>query len=222
MNRASNSRLTTLLGLTILVGLLIGCAPSPSSPAGDPNPVDDGPIVTETACETNGPMQLVPDSNGHYELLNIPARSGKFCALILPLDSRSLNAVLRGAKTVDYRRSLPTDRVSHIIYFNTKTLELYASAEVDHSLAGSPRDIAELTASNAGTNLNGAMNYFGGRQFGFAIAIKKAQILANPMGLEEARSIDSRFARPYGYLFLERHPKLNQEFIQRLVAFSAP
>jgi len=161
-------------------------------------------------------MQLNPDAQGHYRLVNVPARSGKSCVLILPLDSKSLNAVLRGAKTIDYRRSLPTDRVSHIIYFNTKTLELYATAEVDHALAGEPRDIAELTAANAGTNLNGALNYFGGRNYGFAIAVKNAQILAHPMNLEEARAIDSRFARPYGYLFLERHPKLNQEFFQRM------
>lgn len=215
MNRFSISRLMTIFGLAILFGPLVACAPSASS---SPTPVSkgDGSIRIAGACETNGPMQLNADGNGKYALQNLMPRADKFCGLILPLDSQSLNAVLRGAKTVDYRRSIPTDHYSHVIYFNTKTLELYATAEVDHSLAGSPRDIADLTSSNAGTNLNGALNYFGGRNYGFAIAIKNAQLLANPMSVEDARAIDSRFARPYSYLFLERHPKLNQEFAKRM------
>lgn len=214
MNRASISKLILIFGLTVLVSPLISCAPATS--AGGGSPAKDDPIEIATACETDGPMQLTPTSDGRYPLVSISARTEKFCVLILPLDSQSLNAVLRGAKIVDYRRSLPTDRFSHIIYFNTKTLMLYATAEVDHALAGAPRDIAELTAANADTNLNGALNYFGGRNYGFAIAIKNARILTNPMSLDDARAVDSRFSRPYSYLFLERHPKLNQEFAKRM------
>jgi predicted transcriptional regulator len=198
------------------MGHLIACAPPSSSSAGLPAKKQESPVGTSVACETDGPLQLAPAADGHFTLVKLPPRSDRFCALVLPLDSQSLNAVLRGVKTVDYRRSIPADHISHIIYFNTKTLEFYASAEVDHELAGPPREIAELTAPNAGTNLNGAMNYFGGRDYGFAISVRNVQILANPMSIEEIRAIDSRFARPYGYLFLERHPKLNQELARRL------
>ncbi len=221
LTNSISAGLAAPVAAVLLVTLVGGCAPPTSKPNQSLTPKAETPIRTTQTCETEGPATLSPDADGRYAVRSMPTRIDRLCVLILPTDSQTLNEILRGTKTVDYRRSFPADQVSHILFFNTKTLELFATAEVESTLVGDPLEIAELTAPSAGTNLDGARDYFGSRNYGFAITLRNVQGLAKPIGIRDARNIDARFQRPYGYLFLERHPRLNQEIATRLGLSSA-
>lgn len=206
------SRCATLIGCLFLLATMTACAPRTSS--APPAPEEESPIGTRTKpCENTGPMKIpvgADSPTGRTELHRVNGRSDAFCAVVLSIDPTFLGWLNSGDKSFEYRKSFPADSVSHIIFFDNRAQSLVAVAEVVEVLAGDPLEISNLTWTRSGTTVDGLMSYFGDRPVGFAIELKKFRSLPAPISLSAARAIDPKFQRPYGYLFTERHPKIDE------------
>lgn len=211
------ARVWTFLTALSLLATAIACVPPANKDSRPSDTKPNNPVeITSSACGTGAPMELSPDAEELYELVTVFPRTDRFCALVLPIDSQSFESMMMGLKSVDYRRTFPVDRFSHVVFFNTRTLELSVIAEVASSLAGTPEDVSSLTWEKSGSSFEHAVGYFTGRPYGFAIELKTIHRLPKPITLDEAHALDPKFARPYGYLFLDRHPVLNAKIQKQL------
>lgn len=200
--------------LTLFAAVLaanVACAPR--SPTSAPEAKDESPIGTRNiGCENSGPMNIpvgAESPTGQTELHRVSGRKDAFCALVLSIDPTFLGWLNSGDKSFEYRKSFPADSVSHIIFFDNRAQSLVAVAEVVEVLGGDPLEISNLTWTRSGTTVDGLMSYFGDRPVGFAIELRNFRSLPAPITLAAARAIDPKFQRPYGYLFTERHPKID-------------
>lgn len=205
----------TVFGLSVLIA---ACAPR--SPSSAPDAQEDAPIGTRNiGCENSGPMKFPTGSDsptGKTELHRVPSRKDNFCAVVLSIDPTFLGWLNSGDKSFEYRKSFPADPVSHIIFFDNRAQSLVAVAEVVEVLGGDPLEISNLTWTRSGTTVDGLMSYFGDRAAGFAIELKNFRSLPAPITLAAARAIDPKFQRPYGYLFTERHPKIDEALLKQI------
>jgi hypothetical protein len=212
-------RLTSIAGLSLLC-FMTACGPR-SANRGPEDTKSDGPVVAKNlGCEeVSGPL-IVPvgaeSPTGKTEILRIAPRKDRFCAIVLSIDPTFLGWLNAGDKSFEYRKSHPGDEISHIIFFDNKSLSLAAIADVVETIAGDPLEISELTWRRSGTTVDGLMSYFGDRPVGFATELKNFRALPNPISLAAARTIDPKFQRPYGYLFIDRHPKINDAIMAQL------
>jgi predicted transcriptional regulator len=212
-------RLILIAGIS-LIGLMTACVPRASN-RGPDEPKAEGPVVVKhLGCEeVSGPL-IVPagaDSpTGKTKLLRIVPRNDRFCAIVLSIDPTFLGWLNAGDKSFEYRKNHPSDKISHIIFFDNKALSLVAIADVVETVAGDPLEISELTWRRSGTTVDGLMSYFGDRPVGFATELKNFRALPNPISLAAARTLDPKFQRPYGYLFVDRHPKINDAIMAQL------
>lgn len=200
------------IGFSVLIATSVACAPR--SPNSGPESQDDAPIGTRNVgCENSGPLKIptgAESPTGKTELHRLPGRKDAFCAVVLSIDPTFLGWLSSGDKSFEYRKSFPADLVSHIIFFDNRAQSLVAVAEVVEVLGGDPLEISNLTWTRSGTTVDGLMSYFGNRPVGFAIELKKFRSLPAPITLSAARAVDPKFQRPYGYLFTERHPKIDE------------
>lgn len=188
-----------------------------SSSAASP-PADKPSAGAATACESVTVRHKAGDKDGPFStkaeelpvaLESIASRKDFFCAIAIPVESTFLGWLRSGERTVEYRRVFTKDRISHIIFYDTKADSLVAVADVTEVLRGNPNEIAELTWQLSGTSFDNVMSYFGDYRVGYVIRLKNFHNLPAPITLSAARKTDPHFSRPFGYLFLERHPKIN-------------
>lgn len=212
-------RLAVIAGVS-LISLVTACAPRVSN-RGPEEPTAVGPVeVKKLSCEeTPGPLKVptgAESPTGKTELLRIAPRKDRFCAIVLSIDPTFLGWLNSGDKSFEYRKSHPRDEISHIVFFDNKALTLVAIADVVETVAGDPLEISELTWRRSGTTVDGLMSYFGDRPVGFATELKNFRALPNPISLAAARTLDPKFQRPFGYLFVDRHPKINDAIMAQL------
>lgn len=215
-----------VLAVTSIVFLGLGsisCAPlkesrNPNESSGNRPPPSD-PKSLSGVCETQGSINLAQPG----ALQSIPSRSnGEFCAIVLSVPQVIIDWLVSGSKTWEYRKSHPADPVSHIVFYNTTTRELFGIAEVSHTLGGPPVDIVNKTWTESGTTADVLLGYYGDRPVGFATKILSMTPFQKKIPLAEARQLDASFSPPPGYLFLDRFPSLNSAIRQRISLPSAP
>jgi len=211
---------TRIAVLGLIIGSMAACGPRTANRSPDA-PESDGPVVVKNlGCEeAAGPLKLPTGADsptGKTELLRIAPRKDRFCAIVLSIDPTFLGWLYAGDKSFEYRKSHPSDKVSHIVFFDNKALTMAAVADVVETLAGDPLEISEITWRRSGTTVDGLMSYFGDRPVGFATELKNFRALPNPISIAAARTLDPKFQRPYGYLFVDRHPKLNDAIMSQL------
>ncbi|MBN8540556.1 MAG: hypothetical protein J0L82_09235 [Deltaproteobacteria bacterium] len=209
-----------LIASVSLIGFATACGPR-ANKGGPEEPKADGPVVVKNlGCEeVSGPLIVPVGPEGptrKTELLRIAPRKDRFCAIVLSIDPTFLGWLNSGDKSFEYRKSHPGDEISHIIFFDNKALTLVAVADVVETIAGDPLEISELTWRRSGTTVDGLMSYFGDRPVGFATELKNFRSLPSPISLAAARTLDPKFQRPYGYLFVDRHPKINDAIMAQL------
>jgi predicted transcriptional regulator len=168
-----------------------------------------------SVCETSGSLKVPIEANGSVTLQRFEPNRERFCAIILSINPVFLGWIEDGKKSFEYRKSLPADAFSHILFLDNKAMKLVAIAEVTEALAGSPQEIINLTWRSSGTTPEGLNEYYGERAVGFAIELKNFLRLPEPLSFQEAQALDSNFQRPYSYLFLDRYPAVNSEIITR-------
>lgn len=208
--------LSQFVSLVMLSLLSLGCTPADQVPAKKPSG-DQGNVASASSnCETSGPLKLFSNAQGFYALQTLTPRLDLFCAIVVPIEGSSLELISNRSQVYDYRRGFPTDKISHVVFFNTTLREISAVAEVIHTLAGDAEEIVNLTWESSGRNIDEARSFFSGQPFGFAVRFKNVQTLEKPLSLNEARTLDAKFQRPFGYLFLERHPAVSAEIQHRL------
>ncbi len=217
-NRHFKNLFGPLIIATMIMPVVIRCTTGDSGPAKKPAG-ELGRIAAETTnCETAGPLKLTPDAHGVYALETLSPRADLFCAIVVPIEGTSLELIASGSQIYDYRRGFPTDKISHVVFFNTTLREISVIAEVAETLAGGADEITNLTWETAGRNFDEARSFFSGQPFGFAVKLRNVRELVKPITLSEARTLDVKFQRPFGYLFLERHPAVSAEIQHRLPA----
>lgn len=201
---------TNARAILLLLGFLAmaGCAPAPATSGGkNPDKGADPSAESMNACESGSPLVIKDPETMRI----LPRRSDQFCAIVLTSSADSLSLIESGSKMFEYRKSHPSDRFSHIVFYRTPAEELYGVAEVVETLAGNPDELADRTWRKSGTNRNGVRGYFTGSAVGYAIEIRKFRKFTLPVSLAEARRLEPTFRKPNGYVFLERTPALNKE-----------
>lgn len=212
LQTSSPSFAVKYFALALITLFITSCAPLKKETSNDTQDDKGRPVKTFTTCEQGGPMNVLkPDV-----MFSVAPRTDHFCALILAIMPEYLGWIEDGAKSFEYRKVHPSDPISHIVFFNNGTNELYGIAEVVTTLVGPPQIIAEQTALRSGTTVDGLMSYFGTRPVGFATEIRNFKKFAKPLTVDAARALDPSFKRPFGYVFLDRHPILNSEIEKRL------
>ncbi len=197
--------LALILAVPALVLAVASCAPLSKEQTRDNQENRNPPVVTYTACETGGPMNTQKPN----AIQAIAPRADHFCALILAIMPEYLGWIENGSKSFEYRKVHPSDPISHIVFYNNGTNALYGIAEVVTTLVGPPRLIAEQTAARSGTDVDGLMSYFGTRPVAFATEFAHFRKFKEPLALADVQQLDPSFKRPFGYVFLDRHPQLN-------------
>ncbi len=209
--------------LALLVVGVTACAPlkesrNPNEGSGTRQNNSD-PKAMSGVCETQGPVSLTQPG----VLQSIPGRSdGQFCAIVLSVPQVIIDWLVSGSKTWEYRKSHPADPVSHIVFYNTTTRELFGIAEISHTLGGPPTEIVNTTWTESGTSADALLGYYGDRPVGFATKLLSMTPFQKRISLTEARQLDAAFSPPPGYLFLDRFPNLNSAIRQRLSQPPAP
>lgn len=208
------------LSLVAVLAFAASCGPRPTNSGSDAPKGEEPVVVKNLGCEEiSGPLKIptgAESPSGKTELVRISPRKNRFCAIVLAIDPTFLGWLNAGDKSFEYRKSHPNDEISHIIFFDNKALTMVAVAEVVETLGGDPLEISELTWRRSGTTVEGLMSYFGDRPVGFAIELKNFRMLPSPISLAAARTLDPKFQRPFGYLFIDRHPKINEAIMSQL------
>jgi hypothetical protein len=209
--------------LALVLFAFTACAPlkesrNPNENNGTRNNNSD-PKTMSGVCETQGPIALAQPGS----LTSIPGRSdGQFCAIVLSVPQVIIDWLVSGSKTWEYRKSHPADPVSHIVFYNTTTRELFGIAEISHTVGGPPSEIVRTTWTESGTSADALLGYYGDRPVGFATKLVSMTAFQQKISLTEARQLDAAFSPPPGYLFLDRFPNLNAAIRQRLTSPPAP
>lgn len=188
--------------------LLISACGSPDTGAEAVRPDQPrNPVTQDTLCEKGGPLVVEKVET----VFSMPARTDRFCALILSLSTETLNKITSGERVFDFRKSHPSDKISHVIFFDREREALYGVATVVQTLVGPPRLIIEQTLNRSASSRDDLSGYFGESRIAFAIELAPGSYkpFAHSISLAEARVLDPSFHRPVGYAFLERHPRLN-------------
>lgn len=217
---ALNTSMAAIAVFGLLLSSLTACGPRTTIRGLEAPDSEDPADVKILGCElVSGPLRVPAGTDsptGKTELLRKAPRKDRFCAIVLPIDPTFLGWLNSGDKSFEYRKSHPIDEISHIIFFDNKALTMVAIADVVETLAGDPLEISQITWRRSGTTVDGLMSYFGDRPVGFATELKNFRSLPNPISLATARTMDPKFQRPYGYLFVDRHPKINDAIMEQL------
>jgi hypothetical protein len=174
-------------------------------------------------CQTQG----LYDGGQPTSITVLPAKQDQFCPIILSIKNEYIDWIESGAKTNEYRKRLPADAFSHVVFFNTDTRRIQGFAVVNEVWVGPPQMIADQTWPKSGTDAAGLIEYFGvNRPFGFAILMAGYQNFASRFGdsvasklsLSSVHELEPTFAAPPSYDFLEKYPQLEMRLHDLMVA----
>jgi len=115
--------------------------------------------------------------------------------------------ILQGQKFYEYRRKFISVSSKVFVYVSGKSQAICSYAEFGEPIFGTIKRIIEINAIDHMPNPKGIYEYFRNRSVGFAIPIKKYQLI-RPIPLKELRKRFEGFSPPQSYIFLEKKPEL--------------
>ncbi len=96
------------------------------------------------------------------------------CAILLPINPKYSQDILKGVKTFELRRSVPKRKVDKIyIYETSPTMRIVGEFTVKHIHSKNKQEIWELTKGKNSVSELEFENYFKGKEQAHAYEIKK-------------------------------------------------
>lgn len=106
------------------------------------------------------------------------------CSIVIAIRPEYVTKILDGSKTFEYRRVLPTKKLSFMLIYETSPVsKVVAAAEVVEVLSLSLPDLWSATSGRGGIEKPAFDDYFRGKDSGFAIRIGRIYRFDNPLTL---------------------------------------
>ncbi|GLI57572.1 hypothetical protein PM10SUCC1_30860 [Propionigenium maris DSM 9537] len=107
--------------------------------------------------------------------------------VLMAIKPKYADKIFSGEKNFEFRRSIFKDKnVKTVVVYSTKPVgKVIGEFTIDEIINKSPKDLWNLSKESAGIEENDFMNYFDGKDQGFAIKIKKAKLYKAPKMLSD-------------------------------------
>lgn len=156
-------------------------------------------VLSASELDTDKEIQFIPPSQNKSIYL-------------LTIYDEVMTIYLCRNKEFEYRKSFPTQSLSHILFYNSGKNQIVAYAKVRGTLKGPVDSIIAHTVARSGVKAERLKEYYGDYKFAFASEVEDFILLDQPMDLPMAQSLDPDFKKPQGFVSLEIYPNLKQYF----------
>lgn len=125
--------------------------------------------------------------------------------MILSLRPRFADAILRGVKTVELRRTEPKIRVPTLalIYASTPVRALLGTCVVTSVESGHLAALWQVHGAGSGLDHGEFLNYFEGLEAGTALSLASPRRCSRPIPLVELRSRPKGFRPPQSFSYVD-------------------
>lgn len=122
---------------------------------------------------------------------------------LLSIKPEFAEAIFSGKKKFEYRKVIFRQKVKQIqVYVTKPTGKIIGEFEIDEIIKDNPNNIWERTKNNSGVKKNFYMEYFKGRDIGYAIKIKNVTKYKEPLC---PYSMDTNFIAPQSFKYIREN-----------------
>lgn len=108
------------------------------------------------------------------------------CSIVIAIRPEYVTKILDGSKTFEYRRVLPTKKLSFMLIYETSPVsKVVAASEVVEILSLSLPDLWAATSGRGGIEKPAFDDYFRGKDSGFAIRIRRVYHFDDPLTIAD-------------------------------------
>jgi predicted transcriptional regulator len=127
--------------------------------------------------------------------------------VLLSIKPEYVQEIIKGNKKFEYRKRIfKKDVESVIIYCTMPVGKIIGEFTIEKIINDSPKEIWNQTSSYSGISKDSFLDYFSGRNAGFAIKIKEFIKYDEPINPKE---IDNGFIAPQSYKYIENETEFN-------------
>lgn len=125
-------------------------------------------------------------------------------ALVLSIHPEHCQRILRGEKTVEYRKQCPTQPgpLWAYLYETSPSSALVGVTQIARILAGPPEDVWRETKSTKSTTEERFFRYFDGRRQAVALILEQTRPLGRPLPLPELIDAVPGFRPPQSFMYV--------------------
>lgn len=138
-----------------------------------------------------------------------------FAAVLLSIKPEHAQKIYSGQKKAELRKSFSNRTPNLIFLYETEPVFSITGAIVTSHMKKMATPDAVEYAAVLGIQKERAKKYFATRKSGWVLGISQAIRFAEPLSLNEARSLNHYFRVPQVFAFLEKDEALTQELMQR-------
>ncbi|WP_375191047.1 hypothetical protein [Chryseobacterium sp.] len=111
--------------------------------------------------------------------------------------------IFEGEKKFEFRKVIfkNLDVKTVLVYASHPVQQVIGEFEIDHILTSNPKDLWERTKAHSGITKEYFYEYFGEREIGHAIKIKKVKKYIHPLSLKD----DLKVSPPQSYMYLDNN-----------------
>lgn len=120
---------------------------------------------------------------------------------LLSIKPEFVKRIFSGEKKYEYRKAIFRQEVTKIIVYCTMPVgKIVGEFFIDEIIEGSPREIWEKTHKFSGVNKNFYLEYFNGKDKGYAIKIGTKRKYSTPLS---PKSVFETFTPPQSFFYIE-------------------
>ena len=136
--------------------------------------------------------------------------------ILLSIHPCFVEKILSGEKKFEYRKKIPTDIQTIIVYATAPIKQIVAVIEVEKVLQGTPMNIWGKTKGESGITAKYYKTYYKGKKVAYAIKFKNVYRLERPKPISNFKYIKSA---PQSYMYIyDSWDALNDKLGEQLVS----
>jgi len=120
--------------------------------------------------------------------------------IIISIHPVFVEKILSGEKKYEFRKHFPEGVRYMLVYTTSPVKKITAIVEIDTVLCDTPQNIWGKTKRQAGVTKKFYDTYFKDRGTAYAVRLKKARVLNNPLQISDLKGIK---AAPQSYVYLK-------------------
>jgi predicted transcriptional regulator len=126
--------------------------------------------------------------------------------VLLSIKPEYVKEIMSGNKKFEYRKRIFKKDVETVVIYSTMPVgKIIGEFTIDKIINDSPKEIWNQTCLYSGISKDSFLNYFSGREDGFAIKIKKFIKYKEPINPKE---FDRKFVAPQSYKYIKNESDL--------------
>lgn len=127
--------------------------------------------------------------------------------LILSIEKKYFDLMLKGLKKYEFRRKIINDPCNAFIYIPNPYKEIQGYIEFDSPIVDTPENINQIALSQGLEEDSDILEYMEGLEKGYAIPVKEIKLLKSPVKLSYLRE-HFDFTAPQSYVIVDKKPEL--------------